>query len=380
MFWWADDILLIIFLTIVNGIFSMSEIAVVTARKARLQQWAEKSDKKARTALDLSESPNTFLSTVQVGITLVGVLSGAIGGAAVASRLASLIAQSTALAPYSNTLALGMVVFCITYLSLVIGELVPKRIALNNPERIACLTAAPMRLLSRIAAPAVTLLGASTNLMLSLIRMQPSNEPAVTEEELRVLIAQATEAGVLEEREQDMVERIFRLADRPIGALMTPRKRIVWLDVNDSLETVRRKIRKSRHSRFPVCQDRLRNVIGFVHVRELLLKVLARQPLNLKASARQPQFVFESTRVLKVMELFQESGEQMAFVVDEYGTIEGLVTLNDILQSIVGEIRSHGERETTKIIARHDGTWLVDGMFITGGQEVGQNGRLESRP
>jgi len=363
MFWWAFNILAIFILIIVNGMFSMSEIAVITARKARLQQRAEEGDKRARTALDLSETPNMFLSTVQVGITLVGVLSGAIGGATIADKLSSLIASSSTLAPYSHTISLGVVVFSITYLSLVIGELVPKRIALNNPERIACRAAAPMRLLSIIASPVVSLLSASTNLVLRLIRIKPSTEPSVTEEELKLLIAQATEAGVIEESEQDMVERVFRLADRPVGALMTPRKNIVWIDVNDSLEIVRRKIRTSRHSRFPVCQERLRNVIGFVHVRDLLLNSLSKQPFNLRASARQPQFVVEDTRVLQVMELFQDSGLQIALVVDEYGTIEGLVTLNDILESIVGDIRTYGEPEEPKIMPRQDGSWLVDGML-----------------
>lgn len=365
MFWWSFDILLILILTIVNGIFSMSEIAVVTARKARLRQWAEKRDKKARTALDLSESPNRFLSTVQVGITLVGVLSGAIGGASLSSKLASMIAPlSATLAPFADTLALALVVFFITYLSLIIGELVPKRIALNDPERIACLTAGPMLLLSKVASPAVHLLGASTNLVLRMIRMKPSSEPSVTEEELKVLIAQATEAGVIEESEQNMVGRVFRLADRSVSALMTPRKRIVWLDVNDSPETVRRKIRKSRHSRFPVCQGRLGNVIGFVHVRELLLRSLSMQPFSLKASVMPPQFVFEHTHVLQVMELFQKSGIQVALVVDEYGTIEGLVTLNDILESIVGDVPSSDvDMGEPKIAMRHDGSWLVDGML-----------------
>jgi putative hemolysin len=363
MLWWAIDIIAVFILILVNGIFSMSEISIIAARKARLQQRAEEGDSRARTALDLSASPNMFLSTVQVGITLVGVLSGAIGGATIADKLSSQLALSPIIAPYSSEIALAVVVFCITFFSLVIGELVPKRIALNNPERIACLSATPMRLLSKISAPVVSLLSASTNLVLRLIRVRPPAEPFVTEEELRVLIDQATEAGVIEESEQDMVERVFRLADRPVGALMTPRRKIVWLEVNDSPETIRRKIRKSRHSRFPVCHERLRNLIGFVHVRDLFNNILAKQPFNLKASARHPQFVFEDTRVLKVMELFQESGLQVALVVDEYGTVEGLITINDILESIVGDLRSYGEAEEPKIAVRPDGSWLVDGML-----------------
>lgn len=363
MLWWAIDLLIILILTIVNGIFSMSEIAVVASRRARLQQRAEAGDRKARIALDLSESPNLFLSTVQVGITLVGVMSGAIGGASVADKLSVFIASVPVLTPYSSSIALGLVVFCIAYLALVIGELVPKRMALNSPERIACLTAGPMRLLSKVASPVVSLLSGSTNLVLRLIRMKPSDEPIVTEEEIKVLIGQATEAGVIEESEQDMVEGVFRLADRPVGAIMTPRKRVVWLDVNDSAGKIARKIRNSKHSRFPVCRARLRNVIGIVDIRDLLLRNLSGQPFNLKASSRRPLFVFEDMRVLNVMQLFQESGVQLALVVDEYGTIEGVVTLNDILESIIGDIQSHGDSAEPKITLRSNDSWLADGML-----------------
>ncbi|MGV8075300.1 MAG: hemolysin family protein [Syntrophobacteraceae bacterium] len=357
------DIIVILLLILANGLFSMSEIAIISSRKSRLQEWAEDGDAKARAALDLANSPNQLLSTVQIGITLVGVLCGAFGGATIAGRFASVLNRIPALGPYSDTLALGAVVLCITFLSLVIGELVPKRLALNNPERIASIAANPMRYLSVIASPAVKLLSVSTDLVLRLLGMRPSSEPPVTENEIRVLIEQGTTAGIFEEAEQEMVERIFRLGDRMAGVLMTPRKKIDWLDVSEPIEKTRRKIAGSTYSRFPVCQGRFANVLGVVHVRDLLDRSLAGLPFNLKASMQEPLFVHENTQVIKVMELFKTSGMQMALVIDEYGTIEGLITLNDILEAIIGDFPSENEHEEPRVVQREDGSWLVDGML-----------------
>lgn len=360
---WGVYILIILFLIIVNGLFSMSEIAILSARKSRLLQWVEEGNERARAVLSLADAPNMLLSTVQIGITLVGVLSGAFGGATLAGLFAGFFNRFAIFSPHGESVALAVIVLCITYLSLVMGELVPKRVALNHPERIATLAVGPMRLLAWIAAPAVHLLSFSTDLVLKVMRFRPSEEPPVTEEEIKILIEQGTVAGVFEEAEQEMVSRVLRLGERRVGALMTPRKRIVWLDVNDTVEKNRRKILKSVVSRFPVCQGRLSNVLGVVHVKDLLTRCLSGRALDIRSGLQQPLFVLESTHVLRVMELFKESGTQMALVVDEYGTIEGVVTLNDLLESIIGDIPSPNELDQPAIVEREDGSWLVEGMI-----------------
>jgi len=357
------EILIIFLLIVANGIFAMSEIAVVSSRKARLQQLANEGNAKARAALKLAESPNNFLSTVQVGITLIGVLTGAFGGATIAGNLAGYLQQIPVLAPYSQAIALAIVVLTITYLSLIIGELVPKRLALHSPERIAANIAMPMRMIAAIVSPAVYLLSASTDFVLRILGIGPSTEPLVTEEEIKVLIEQGTEAGTFEVAEQDMVERVFRLGDRPVSALMTPRPEIVWLDLEDSLEANRHRIIDGGHSRFPVCQEGLDNVLGIVPVSDLLARCLSNQPLDLTVSLRQPVFVPESTRGLKVLEMFKQTGTHIALVVDEYGVIQGLVTLNDILIEIVGDVPSDDNQEEPQAVQREDGSWLLDGML-----------------
>lgn len=357
------DIIVILLLIFLNGLFSMSEIAILSARKARLQQWVEEGNQKAQVVVDLSNAPNMLLSTVQIGITLVGVLSGAFGGATLAEEFADFFNRFEVFNPHGESVALGLIVLCITFLTLVIGELVPKRIALNRPERIAMLAAGPMRLLAKVAAPAVHLLSFSTDMVLKVMRFRPSEDPPVTEEEINLLIEQGTMAGVFEEAEQDMVSRVLRLGDRRVGALMTPRKRIIWLDVNEAVEKNRRKILKSVVSRFPVCQGRLSNVLGVVHVKDLLTRCLSGRALDIRAGLQKPLFVLESTHVLRVMELFKESGTQMALVVDEYGTIEGVVTLNDLLESIIGVLPSLDESGQPPIFEREDGSWLVEGMI-----------------
>lgn len=357
------EFLIILLLIIANGVFSMSEIAIISARKARLQQWAEEGNLKALGALELANSPNLFLATIQIGITLVGVLTGAFGGVTITNDLAEVLNRIPFLAAHSHGIALGVVVLSITFLSLVLGELVPKRLAMNKPERIATLVAGPMQVLSRVAAPFVHLLSTSTEAMIKLMGVRPSTDPPITEEEIRLLIDQGTVAGVFEEAEQDMVERVFRLGDRRIGALMTHRKKIDWLDVNDSMEKNRRKIARSVYSRFPVCQGKLGNILGVVHIRDLLARMMVGHPFDLKTNLEQPLFVHENMHVMKVMELFRESGGEFALVIDEYGTIEGVVTLNDILEAIVGEIPSIDELEEPKVFQREDGSWLVDGVL-----------------
>ncbi|MDM9581749.1 MULTISPECIES: hemolysin family protein [unclassified Nostoc] len=357
------EILIILVLIIANGVFSMSEMAIVSARKVRLQQLANQGDAKAMAALKLAESPNHFLSTVQVGISLIGILTGAFGGATIANRLAVYVRLVPFLAPYSEPISFGVVVLIITYLSLIVGELVPKRLALNNPERIASNVAIPMRALSAIASPMVYLLSASTDLILRVLGITASTEPQVTEEEIKILIEQGTEAGTFEEAEQDMVERVFRLGDRPVSYLMTPRPDIVWLDLDDSAEENRQKMVDSAYSRYPVCQGGLDNVLGVIPVTDLLARSFRGEPLDLTIGLRQPVFVPESTRGLKVLELFKQTITHMALVVDEYGVIQGLVTLNDIMSEIVGDVPSTDGQDQPQAVQREDGSWLLDGML-----------------
>ncbi|MBG1258461.1 hemolysin family protein [Nostoc commune] len=357
------EILIILVLIIANGVFSMSEMAIVSARKVRLQQLANQGDVKAKAALKLAESPNHFLSTVQVGISLIGILTGAFGGATIANRLAVYVKLVPFLAPYSEPLSFGIVVLIITYLSLIVGELVPKRLALNNPEKIASIVAIPMQALSAIASPMVYLLSASTDLILRLLGITASTEPQVTEEEIKILIEQGTEAGTFEEAEQDMVERVFRLGDRPVSYLMTPRPDIVWLDLDDSPEENRQKMVDSVYSRYPVCQEGLDNVLGVMPVTDLLARSFRGEPLDLTVGLRQPVFVPESTRGLKVLELFKQTITHMALVVDEYGVIQGLVTLNDIMSEIVGDVPSTDGQDQPQAVQREDGSWLLDGML-----------------
>jgi putative hemolysin len=355
--------LVVVLLIFINGIFAMSEIAVVSARKTRLRQWAEEGDAKARAALELANNPNQFLATIQIGITLVGILAGAFGGATIASELAVILSDITWLAPYSRPLSLALVVLVITYLSLIVGELVPKRLALNNPERLAMVIAAPMQVLSRVAYPAVHLLGLSTEFLLRALGMKPSTEPPVTEEEIRALIEQGTQAGMFEEAEQEMVERVFRLGDRRVSAVMTPRTEIVWLDREASAQEIRRTITESVHSRFLVADGSLDNVLGVVHAKDLLAHMLGEQVVNLEATLQQPLYVPESMRALKVLELFKQSGTHIALVIDEYGGIQGLVTPSDILEAIVGDLPEAGEEVEPLAVQREDGSWLLDGML-----------------
>jgi putative hemolysin len=358
------DILTILLLMIANGVFAMSEMAIVSARRTRLQEQAEQGNLGAKAALDLANSPNRFLSTVQVGITLIGTLAGAFGGAALAEPLAVYVARVPALAQSSQAIAFALVVALITYLSLIIGELVPKRLALNSPEKIAAAVATPMQMVAKVVAPIVSLLSLSTELMLKLLRANnPSDEPLVTEEEIKVLVRQGAEAGMFAAAEQDMVERVFHLGDQQVNSLMTPRLDIVWLDLNDSSEINRQKMIDSHHSRIPVCQDTLDNILGVAHVTDLLAQSLSGQPIDLTTILRQPLLIPENTHALRVLEMFKQSGTHIAMIVDEYGVIQGLVTLNDVMEVIIGDVPFADDPQESSAIQRDDGSWLLDGML-----------------
>ena len=358
-----SEFLIVLLLVLANGVFAMSEIAIVSSRKVRLQQLANGGNQKARTALELANTPNRFLSTVQIGITLIGILAGAVGGTTLAAKLAGKLSQIPILAPYSEAIGLAIVVCLIAYLSLILGELVPKRLALNHPERIAIRVAKPMKCLSAVTSPVVYLLSSSTEFILHLLGSEVPNEPQVTEEEIKVLIEQGTQSGIVEEAEQNIVDRVFQLGDRPVHRLMTPRPEIVWLDLEDTPEKNRQKLKQSFYTRVLVCQGGLDNVLGFVRVTDLLSQTLSNHPLDLTRPLRRPLFVPESTSVLKILEMFKQTGTHLGIVVDEYGVIQGLVTLNDILLELVGDIPAVDNLDEPQVIQREDGSWLLDGML-----------------
>lgn len=375
----AFELLFIFLLTIANGVFSGSEIAVVSARKVRLEHLANRGNKKAQMALKLANSPNNFLSSVQIGITLIGILSGAVGGATLSRRLEEFLRTVPILVRYSEPLSILIVVTFITYLSLVIGELVPKRIALNNPEKIACSVAHSMHLLAKITAPVVHLLSSSTDWLLKLLGIQVRDDPGVTEEEIKVLIRQGTQAGMFEEAEQEMVSRVFRLGDRSVTALMTPRTDIVWLDVDAPWELNKSVILANPHSYFPVGRGSLDECVGIVSLKDLLSTYIAGEVVDLRQVMRPPLFVPESIRALKVLELFKESRNHIALIADEYGGLEGLITLNDVSEAVIGELPSLEDLNEPLVIKREDGSWLLDGMLsIDALKEILQQENLPS--
>jgi len=357
------EFLFLLLLILVNGIFAMSETAVVSSRKARLQQWVDEGKSGAGVALELATEPGHFLAAIQVGITLVGILCGAFGGATVAASLAGRVARVPVLAPYAATIALAVVVSAITILSVILGELVPKRIALRNPEGIAVTVARPMRLLSNVAYPVVRFLSILTESVLKLLGLRPTQALPVTEEEIKVMMEQGAEAGVFEKEEQQLVSNVFRLDQQRVGSIMTPRVDIVYLDVEDSFDDTRRKIQGSLYSVLPVCRGGFVNVLGIVHAKDLLTRSLSGESLDLLVSLKPPLYVPETSTAMKLLEMFKKSGRHVAFVVDEYGDVQGLVTVNDVLESIVGDIPTEGEPQELLAIRREDGSWLLDGML-----------------
>ncbi|MBP2297361.1 hemolysin family protein [Azospirillum picis] len=357
------EIAIIIALTLLNGVFAMSELAVVSSRRARLQHLADQGDRGARTALRLIDEPSRFLSTVQIGITLVGVVAGAYGGATLGDRLGQWLEGFPILAGRGEVLGVGGVLVIITYMSIVLGELIPKRVALKNPERVASLIAPPMRVLSRIAAPFVWLLGASTDLLLRLLGLHGEREEVVTEEEVRSMISEGTQAGVFAPAEKEMIDGVLRLADRSVRSIMIPRPDVAWLDPARPQAELLEAIRAGSHSRYPVCRGSLDELAGIVHTRDLLGAVVQGRPFDLESEATRPLVVHDGTPILKLLDLMKTSGHHLAMVVDEYGSIEGLVTLTDILETIAGDLPEAGEAVETAAIRREDGSWLVEGWM-----------------
>lgn len=354
-----NEIVVIAILILVNGVLAMSEAALVASRKARLQNRVNEGDRASLSALKLLEKPNVFLSTIQIGITLIGVLAGALGGATIADQLAVTLARIPAIAEYSESIALGTVVLVITILSLWLGELVPKRLGLHSPEQVARVVAGPMLLISKIFSPLISLMSWATDLILSLFGIHHSEDVPITEEELQVLMDQGTQAGVFEESEQDMVEGIFSLGESRVYSLMTPRTEIVWLDINDSMEEIQQKIANCPYSRFPVRQDTLETIVGIVKSRDLLVTSLSGQQIKLKDLLKPAFYIPETMFASRALELFKEKNTEILLVIDEFGGVQGLLTINDVLEEIVGQL----EFEEPQATQRQDGSWLLDGML-----------------
>jgi putative hemolysin len=355
------DIVLLLFLIFLNGVLAMSEIAVVSSRKARLQKLADDDSPGAQSALALSNDPSIFLSTVQVGITTVGILSGAIGEGALADPLTVWLSGFTLLEPYARGIALTVVVVGLTYVSVVIGELVPKQLGLLAPEKTASMIAAPMNMLSRMTSPAVWLLSASSSFLLKLMGAKRQEEPPVTDEEIKVLMEQGSEAGVFHESEQAIVSNVLRLDEQRIGAIMTHRNDIYVLDLDAPEAEVRQCIAESPFTRVVVCRDGLDHIVGILRTSDLLKDALSGKPIAVEQSLRPALYVPEGVTTTHLLENFRKSRQQCALIVDEYGELQGLVTLTDVLTSIVGELPTSDILEEQDIVVRDDGSWLIDG-------------------
>ncbi|WP_301101319.1 hemolysin family protein [Propionivibrio sp.] len=355
------DVVLLVFLIFLNGILAMSEIAVVSARKSRLQKLADDGSPGAQSALELNSEPSAFLSTVQVGITTVGILSGAIGEGALADPLTLWLSRFALLEPYARSLAITLVVVGLTYISVVVGELVPKRLGLLAPEAIAALIATPMNMLARLTRPVVWLLSSSSSLLLQLLGARSREEPPLTNDEINVLMVQGAEAGVFHESEQAIVSNVLRLDEQRIGAIMTHRNDIYVLDLDEPEAKIRSRLSESPYTRIVVCRDGLEHIVGILRTADLLKLALTGQALNVEPFLRPPLYVPEGVTTTHLLESFRKARQQCALIVDEYGELQGLVTLTDVLTSIVGELPSSDTTDDQDIVERSDGSLLIDG-------------------
>jgi putative hemolysin len=357
------ELVIALFLIALNGLFSLSELAIVSARKARLKAMAEMRRPGARTALDLAEDPGRFLSTVQIGITLVGILAGAFSGAALGARLTAILADWGLAAWLAEPVGYGLVIAAITYLSVVVGELVPKHLALKNAEAIACAVAPLMALISRSAAPVVWLLDVSTKLVFRLFGYSTEAQSAVTEEEVRTIVAEAETAGAIETDERRMISGVLRLGDRAVRGIMTPRTDVDWIDLENDESRIRETLGKTAHSRLPVADGHADNMLGVVQARELLSALLANEPLNIRDRLRTAPVIPDTLDALDALNLLREAEVPMALVHDEYGHFEGVVTPADILDAIAGAFRSDEDDSEPEAVQRADGSWLLAGWM-----------------
>jgi putative hemolysin len=350
-------------LLIANGFLSMAEMAVVSSRRPRLQTMATEGKPGAAQALALAEAPGDFLSTVQIGITAIGIFTGVFSGARLAEPVAGVLREIPYLADYATSIAIFVVVLITTYLSLIVAELTPKRVALSRPEEIAALVAPSMDLLSWLAKPLVFLLDRSSKGLAQILGVRPSDAPAVTDEEVRIMLQQGAQVGIFEPIEEEIVTQVFRLSDRRASAIMTPRTEIDWIDVEDEVEAVRALLMESSHSRFPLAEDSLDHVVGIVLVRDLLLQRMTNAEVDMRAIARPALFLPESMTALDVIEQMRSSRSHIAMIINEYGGLEGLVTISDIVEAILGAVEMSDIEEEPEIVQRGDGSWLVNGMW-----------------
>ena len=355
------EILVLLFLISINALLAMSELAVISSRRSRLQNLVKRRHRGARVALRLLENPTDFLSTIQVGITMIGVLAGAFSGATLAQEFGAWLDAWPWIAPYGQPTAIAVVVLGITYVSLVVGELLPKRIALNDPERVASALAPLMRGVAKVASPAVWMLRLSTEGLLRALGFASGRTLTVTEDEVRMLVAEGTRTGVFMPKERDMIEGVLRLADRTARAIMTPRTEVAWLDLRATPEEIAAQLDARRLSRFPVCRDTIDNAVGVVHTKDLARVALAGQVVTLAEVLVRPFVVLDGTPVLKLLEGFRRAGLHMAIVVDEYGATQGVVTLADIIEAVAGALPEPGGELESAMVQRADGSWLVDG-------------------
>ncbi len=357
------EVVAILFLVLASGAFTMAEMAVVSAHKLRLQQQAEEGNRNAKKVLELAGDPNEFLSTVQVGITVLSTLTGAFSGLTLARQLTLFLRGYAAIAPYAEPIAVTFVVLAVSYLTLILGELVPKNLALANPDRLATALAPAMVALSKVAAPAVRLLSWSTERVLHALPEKRTAASPVTEEDIKNLVAEGARHGAVEEAEQEMVEGVFRLGDRTVAELMRPAMEVEWIGDDGGIKEIRQLIATSVHSRFPVAHETLDQIVGVVSVRDLLSQFVQGGALDLKACVRKPLIFPETKPALDALEEFQKAGSRFALVVDEHGATGGIITTTDILQAVVGDLHGAGEPPRPTAVQREDGTWLVDGRL-----------------
>ncbi|MBZ2209767.1 hemolysin family protein [Massilia soli] len=356
------EIALLFGLILLNGAFAMAEIALVTARKGRLSKLAEAGDMGAKAAVQLGDDPTKFMSTVQIGITSIGVLNGIVGEATLAKPFAAWLQSLGMAIPVSEYVATGLVVVTITYFSIVLGELVPKRLAQISPEPLARIASRPMLLLALVAKPFVLMLSASTQLVLRLLRVKDSGRQVVTEEELHMMLEEGSDAGVIEQHEHKMVRNVFRLDDRQIASFMVPRSEVVYFDADQDLETNLQRFGSSPHSRFPVVRSGWDNILGVASARQMLAQSLRAGAPDLVADLSPPVFVPESLSGMELLEQFKANGAQLAFIVNEYGEVQGIVTLQDMMEAITGEFKTQ-HAEDSWAVQREDGSWLLDGLI-----------------
>lgn len=340
----------------------MSEIALISARKNRLETAAKKGNTSAKTALELANSPNKLLSTVQIGITLIGILTGIYSGEKITGDVRAFLDGFELIQPYSQSVSVTVVLILLTYFSMVLGELIPKRIGLNYPETIAKMVAVPMKIISVIAAPFIWLLTISTEFLLNLFKIKPTADGKVTEEEIKAIIKEGTEGGEVQEIEQDIVERVFHIGDRKVNSLMTHRKSVVYLTLEDNIEELKLKVLDELHSVYPVCEENLDNIVGVVFLKDLFINLEKKGKFDLKSIVKEPVYFIEHTSAYKALEIFKSTKVHYALITDEYGVVQGIITLNDILEALVGDASEFYEEEF-KLISQEDGTWLVDGHY-----------------